>query len=107
MKISIYSGKSSSALRSILIAEEAAMLALPRPASFNLFLGSAEERAAALASHRAYGAALEAIEADTIAKVRALAEAGDIAAVGFLSMLERDQSAEATAAWHGRYAGDY
>ena len=101
MNNSLYSGKSSSALRSILIAEEAAMLALPRPASFNLFLGSAEERAAALASHRAYGAALEAIQADTVAKVRALAEAGDIAAVGFLSMLER------TAAWHGRYAGDY
>ena len=101
MKISIYSGKSSSALRSILIAEESAMMALPRPASFNLFLGSAEERAAALASHRAHGAALEAIQADTVAKVRALAEAGDIAAVNFLYMLER------TAAWHGRYAGDY
>lgn len=51
----------------------------------------------------------EVIEAETIAKIRALAEQGNTVASAFLAheRMSDDEKEDLAAAWRGRYDGDY
>ena len=75
---------------------------MPRPALFD----SAEVRAYKQARAAEIRRQREAIEAETIAKIRALAEQGDVVARAFLSVSDAEEE-NLAAAWRGRYDGDY
>lgn len=78
---------------------------MPRPALFDSPGVRAEKhaRAAEILRQR------EAIEAETIAKIRALAEQGDMVASAFLAheRMSDDEKEDLGAAHRGRYDGDY
>lgn len=78
---------------------------MPRLALFDSAEVRAEKQARAAEIHRQR----EAIEAETIAKVRALAELGDMVARGFLAYesMSDDEKEDLAAARRGRYDGDY
>lgn len=78
---------------------------MPRPALFDSAEGRAEKQARAAEIRRQR----EAIEAETIAKIRALAEQGDMVARAFLAYerMSDDEKEALAAARRGRYDGDY
>ena len=92
----------------ILAAERQALGRLPAMPLPGL-LDSAEVRAEKLARAAEIRRERSAIEAETIAKIRALAEQGDMVARGFLSYehMSDDEKEDLAAAWRGRYDGDY
>lgn len=75
---------------------------MPRPAIFD----SAEVRAEKQARAAEIRRQREAIEAEAIAKIRAIAEQGDMVARAFLSMSDAEKE-NLAAARRGRYDGDY
>lgn len=95
---SIYSSMPASAVRDLLIAEEADIAAVPKcPRGPGVFGVPTKE---AMDARRAQ---IEAIQARTMQSIRELAEAGDRRAAGFLARMD---DPEAAAAWRGRYDGD-
>lgn len=105
--MNVYDGTDPEAQRvaEILNAEHEALLALPKPPGPRLF-ASPEQLAADRAAWAEIRRQREAIEAETMDKIRALAEQGNHVARGFLAHTAQE-AAESAAAWHGRYAGDY
>lgn len=105
--MNVYNGTApeSQAVAEVLNAEHEALLALPAPPGLRLF-ASPEQRAADEAARAEIRRQREAIEAETMDKVRALAEQGNLVARGFLAHTAQEM-AESAAARHGRYAGDY
>ena len=98
----------TSAVQDILEAEQQALRdlpAMPRPALFDSPGVRAEKHARATEILRLR----EAIEAETIAKIRALAEQGDMVARAFLAheRMSDDEKEDLAAAHRGRYDGDY
>ncbi|HXF67425.1 MAG TPA: hypothetical protein VNK67_12110 [Burkholderiales bacterium] len=88
-----------------IIAEEAqSLMQLPRVPPARLF-ESAEERAHRRALIEERDRRRAEIECSTMERIRQLAEAGDVQAIGFLhAMADRE---ERRAAWRGQYDGDF
>jgi hypothetical protein len=78
---------------------------MPRLALFD----SAEVRAEKQARAAEIQRQREAIEAEAIAKIRAIAEQGNMVARGFMAYerMRGDKKADLAAARRGRYDGDY